>query len=131
MSALRSGEHRFRYKTRIRQPRQADAMLATVEIMRGALASSGDYERFVEVDGIRHCHIISPQTGQPVRGLATVSVVAEQCVVAGSLCTTAMLKGLDGPGWLAELDMPHLWMDEQGNCGGTSTEQNPAIRWQS
>ena len=117
------------WRVGIRHPRRPEAQMATIDIIRGALASSGDYERYIEIDGQQYGHIISPITGWPIRGLATVSVVAEQCVVAGSLCTTAMLKGLDGPDWLSGVDLPHLWMDERGNCGGTSSEQNPAVHW--
>ena len=75
----------------IRHPRERDGVMATIELARGAVASSGDYERFVEVGGRRYGHIISPATGMPVRSLAAVSVVADECVVAGSATTIAML----------------------------------------
>lgn len=102
----------------IRHPRRGDAHIGAVKITRGALASSGDYERFIEVDGVRHSHIFDPATGWPVAGLASVSVIAEKCIVAGSICTIAMLKGAAGAGWLAGIDLPHLWMDGNGKQGG-------------
>jgi thiamine biosynthesis lipoprotein len=88
----------------IRHPRKVNTVLATFELRQGALASSGDYERFIDIDGKRYCHILSPQTGWPVSGLAAVTVVADQCIIAGSMCTIAMLKELAGPSWLAEIN---------------------------
>ncbi len=103
----------------IRHPRRSGAILGNVEIQRGALASSGDYERCIIVDGVRYGHILSPATGWPEPGLASVSVVAESCLVAGSLTTIAMLKGKGGVEWLKTLREPFLWVDEAGTNGGT------------
>lgn len=102
----------------IRHPRKAEAHIASFSIAQGALASSGDYERYVMIDGKRYCHILSPKTGFPVAGLAAVSVVADQCIVAGSACTIAMLKESQGPDWLAELGLPHIWCDDTLHSGG-------------
>jgi thiamine biosynthesis lipoprotein len=103
----------------IQHPRHADAVMATLDLFHGAVASSGDYERFIEIDGRRYCHILSPRTGMPVRGLAAVSVVAEECVVAGSATTIAMLMEDRGPEWLDEFGLPHVFMDRDLRIGGT------------
>ena len=50
--------------------------------------------------------------------LAAVTVAADLCVVAGSAATIAMLKGDDGPRWLAGLGLAHLWIDVDGRAGG-------------
>jgi thiamine biosynthesis lipoprotein len=105
----------------IRHPREPGMLMRTLEIARGALATSGDYERCIEIGGQRYGHILNPKTGWPVRGLCSVSVVADQCLVAGTLSTIAMLKGLDGIGWLNGLGVPHLWMDDQGHSGGSAS----------
>lgn len=104
----------------IRHPRNADSFMATVEVERGAIASSGDYERYIEVEGERYCHIINPLTGWPVRGLSSVSVLAGQCLVAGSVSTIAMLKGAQGMQWLQELGIQHILMDGDGNMEGSA-----------
>lgn len=96
------------WQIRIRHPRIAGAHIARFDIAQGAIASSGDYERFLMIDGERYCHILSPKTGYPTRGIAAVSVVAEQCIVAGSACTIAMLKESAATTWLAELGLPHV-----------------------
>jgi len=99
-------------------PRNPDIAMATIEIERGALATSGDYERFIEIEGKRYCHLLNPKSGWPVRGLSSVSVLADHCLVAGSIASIAMLKGPAGIDWLNELAARHLWMDDQGRQGG-------------
>ena len=54
----------------------------------------------------------------PVQGLAGVSVFAEECIVAGSATTIAMLMEERGPAWLEEVGLPHVWMDQAQRMGG-------------
>jgi thiamine biosynthesis lipoprotein len=102
----------------IKHPRDPDSSIMSVSVDHGALASSGDYERYMMVDGKRYCHILNPVTGWPTHGLAAVSVIADQCLVAGTIATIAMLKGRDGISWLSGLGLKHFFMDEKGVCGG-------------
>ncbi len=102
----------------IRHPRRPGALLCTLALHHGALASSGDYERCIVFEGVRYGHILDPRTGWPVRHLASVSVVADLCVVAGSAATIAMLKQERGPAWLADTGVPSLWVDVNGGIGG-------------
>ena len=102
----------------IKHPRSDAALQGSVELERGALASSGDYERCIVIEGVRYGHILNPHSGWPVRHLAAVSVVADFCVIAGSASTIAMLKEEQGPAWLAALGLRHLWVDVHGNSGG-------------
>jgi thiamine biosynthesis lipoprotein len=103
----------------IRHPRDPRALLRTVELHSGALASSGDYERCIVFEGVRYGHILNPRTGWPVRHLASVSVLNELCVVAGSAATIAMLHEARGPAWLAASGMPSCWVDVHGEAGGS------------
>ena len=107
------------WRVAIAHPRTAGAALRTLALRDGGVATSGDYERCVIVDGVRYGHLLSPHTGWPVRHLASVSVVADLCVVAGSASTIAMLKEEQGPAWLAALGLPHLWVDTGGRVGGS------------
>ncbi len=106
----------------IRHPRMPEALLASVVLSQGGLASSGDYERCIEIAGQRYSHLLDPNTGWPVQGLAAVSVIARQCLVAGTTSTIALLKGLNGIHWLTELGLPHVWIDQSGRKGGSILE---------
>ncbi len=103
----------------IRDPRAPERAMASLPLSHGALATSGDYERYMEIDGVRYCHLLDPKTGWPVSGLAAVSVVAPQCLVAGSATTIAMLKGQRGAAWLDRLGLHHLWVRPDGTRGGS------------
>lgn len=110
------------WRVGIRHPRNRDGVLASLLIREGALASSGDYERSIVVEGVHYGHILNPKTGWPVRRMAAVSVIDDYCVMAGSASTIAMLKEDEGPQWLDELGLPHLWVDVDGHSGGPLLE---------
>lgn len=98
----------------IRNPNQPEQALAQIPMTSGGIASSGDYARCFELDGRRYSHILNPKTGWPISGLAAVSVWAEQCVVAGSIATIAMLKGENaGIQWLHELGVPFISINHE------------------
>jgi FAD:protein FMN transferase len=103
----------------LQHPRAKGEILRTLCLHSGGLATSGDYERCVVVEGVRYGHILNPRSGWPVRHLAAVSVVADFCVVAGSASTIALLKEEAGPAWLAQLGLSHLWVDVTGRTGGS------------
>lgn len=108
------------WRVGIRDPWRAERAAAVLEMTGGGLATSGDYERHIEVDGTRYGHILDPRTGWPVQSLVSASVQAPRCIVAGTAATTALLRGRrDGPEWLAGLGLPHLHIDRDGSIGGT------------
>lgn len=107
------------WKIGIRHHRIVHGIAGTVEMSRGAMATSGDYERCIVIDGRHFGHVLNPRTGWPVDGLAAVSVIADLCMVAGSASTIAMLKERDGAEWLLNLGLPFRWTDVDGNSGGT------------
>lgn len=99
----------------IRHPREEDRPLATIALADGALATSGDYERyFIGPDGERYCHVLNPRTGWPVRAWRSISVVAPLCLAAGSICTIAMLKGENALPFLRRQATDFLAVDAQG-----------------
>ena len=104
----------------IRHPRHDSNAIATVSLPAGGLASSGDYERCIEINGRRFSHILNPATGWPIDGLCAVSVIADQCLVAGSAATIGMLKPRDQAlDWLAHLGLAWLAVDADQQCHGT------------
>ena len=62
-----------------------------------ATATSGSYERFVEIDGVRFSHIVDPRSGHPVRGVAQATAVARTAAEADALSTACFILGLQAP----------------------------------
>ncbi len=60
-----------------------------------AVTTSGNYERFIEINGERFGHIIDPRTGQPVQGMAGVTVAAQNAGKADALSTALFVAGLE------------------------------------
>jgi thiamine biosynthesis lipoprotein len=103
------------WRVGIQDPRRKDVAIATLPVTSGAIATSGDYERYIEVEGVRHCHVLDPRTGRSARGLRSVTVHGSSCLVAGSASTIAMLKGrVAGPEWLRDLGLSHLCVLDGG-----------------
>jgi len=107
----------------IRHPRKQGELMSSIDVFRGAIASSGDYERCIVLNGRRYSHVLNPKTGWPVRGLSSITVITEQCVIAGSVTTIAMLKEHEGKLWLKELGLSYLWMDQQGKMKSSLNNQ--------
>lgn len=104
----------------IRNPVNLSGALASLDLAQGGLATSGDYERLLELEGKRYGHILNPQTGWPVPGLLSVSVLAGQCLVAGSAATIALLKPTtEALPWLEDLGLPWLAVDAELTCHGS------------
>ena len=62
--------------------------IARVKIIDQALATSGDYENYMVIDGKRYSHTINPKTGWPVEHqLASSSIVAADCMTADAFAT--------------------------------------------
>lgn len=89
-------------------------LIASVALARGGLATSGDNERYFELDGQRYCHILNPRTGWPVAHWQSVSVVAASATAAGSLSTIAMLKEAHAVDWLCAQQVQFLAVDFEG-----------------
>jgi thiamine biosynthesis lipoprotein len=61
-----------------------------------AVATSGDYRNYFEIDGKRFSHIIDPDTGKPINhNLVSVSVIAPLSMTADGLSTTLMVMGVE------------------------------------
>jgi thiamine biosynthesis lipoprotein len=80
----------------VQDPRDRSRFRLTIRAREDCgIATSGDYERGFEVDGIRYHHILDATTGHPARGIASATVVAPTAFEAGRLATAAFLLGPD------------------------------------
>lgn len=101
------------WRVGIQHPRELNKAITAIDIYEGAIATSGDYERFMMIDGIRYCHLLNPHTGQSIQPkFASVSIIAQQCIVAGSFTSIAMLRSAsensEESDWIHQQDIPYL-----------------------
>lgn len=82
-----------RWQVGIRHPDRADAVCAVFAVRDAAVATSGAYER--------GAHIVNGNTGRPPHGLRSMTVVADDLILADGTATAAFAMGADGPGWAA------------------------------
>jgi FAD:protein FMN transferase len=102
------------WKVEVQHPRKTTASLAGIQVYGGGLATSGDYERYFELDGKRYCHVLNPLTGWPVTYWQSITVLAPNTTMAGALATIAMLKGESGLAWLASQNVSYLAVQHDG-----------------
>ena len=77
------------------QPGERAAQVA-VTLHDAAVATSGDYRNFFEVDGVRYSHTIDPRTGAPVRhDLVSVTVIHESAAMADAWATALTVLGTE------------------------------------
>ena len=98
----------------IQDPRALDQVVATLPITQGGLATSGDYERYFELNGQRYCHVLNPKTGMPVSYWRSVSVTSPATVVSGCTTTMAMLKEAEGLAFLQATGFDFFAIDHTG-----------------
>ncbi|HEX9626966.1 MAG TPA: FAD:protein FMN transferase [Acidiferrobacterales bacterium] len=92
------------WRVGIRDPRQPERLFGVVEIERGYVVSSGDYERFFIKDGRRYHHILDPRTGYPTEGPRGVTLVSESLDRVNGLSAAIMVLGAERGRALIEAD---------------------------
>ena len=77
----------------IRNPFKRHKIAKILKLKHGAVATSGSYEKYAEIDGVRYSHIINPKTGFPSTGLTSVSIYGPSAEFANALSTSIMVLG--------------------------------------
>jgi thiamine biosynthesis lipoprotein len=85
-----------------------------------SVATSGNYRKFYEEDGVKYSHTINPKTGYPARSnLLSATVLTKECVYADAYATVFMVLGLEKSIELAaempELEVYFIYADESGD----------------
>jgi thiamine biosynthesis lipoprotein len=94
-------------------------MEAIIRLKNRSLATSGNYRRFYMKDGVKYSHTIDPVTGFPVRhNLLSVTVLADECMIADGFATAFMVLGLEKSKEILKnkknLDAYLIFTDENG-----------------
>lgn len=77
----------------VANPFNEEKYMAIIPLKREAIATSGSYEKYVELNGKRYAHIINPSTGYPASGLISVTVLGPSAEKANGLSTSMMVLG--------------------------------------
>jgi len=83
------------WRIAVQSPFDASA-IALLELTDGAVCTSGNYQRFVEIDGKRYSHIMDPRTGRPAEMTPSVTVTAPTAVTADAWATALSVLGRAG-----------------------------------
>jgi len=108
------------WRVGVKHPR-SDGLLGVIAVDGGSVATSGDYQRYVDVDGVRYHHLLDPATGYPARGLASATVWARSALEADALATAVFVLGPDdGLALAGRLEnVEALVVTEDGTVRGT------------
>lgn len=92
------------WRVGVKDPR-GEGLLGILTLTGGSVATSGDYQRFIIVDGVRYHHILDPSTGRPARGVISATVTAPDALDADALATAVFVLGAeDGMRLVEETD---------------------------
>jgi thiamine biosynthesis lipoprotein len=75
-------------------PDSPQEVISTLNVTDMALATSGNYEKFVMIDGKRYSHTINPRTGLPVAGVKSVTIICPNAEIADAMATPVMIMGV-------------------------------------
>lgn len=77
----------------IANPAFKNKAFAHLAVTNQAVVTSGNYEKYVMIDGKRYTHIIDPRTGYPVSGLQSVTIICANAELADALATSVFVLG--------------------------------------
>lgn len=78
----------------IANPDTTNQFISSMNITNTSVATSGNYEKFVVIDGKRYSHTIDPKTGMPVTGIKSVTIICPNAEIADALATPVMIMGI-------------------------------------
>lgn len=83
------------WKVGIADPDNPSRVLFWLPVDNASVATSGNYEQYFEVGGVRYSHNIDPRTGLPVKGIKSVTIVSSSAELSDALATAVTVMGVD------------------------------------
>lgn len=78
----------------IADPDQKSLPFASLKLTEASVATSGNYEKYVVIDGKKYSHTIDPRSGYPVRGIKSVTIICNNAEIADAMATPVMVMGI-------------------------------------
>jgi thiamine biosynthesis lipoprotein len=105
------------YTIGIASPTEINHPFSYLKITDMAGATSGNYEKFIVIDGKKYSHTIDPKTGFPVSGIKSVSIITTSVEVADALATPVMVMGIESGLFMINQmkDIACIIIDEDGS----------------
>jgi thiamine biosynthesis lipoprotein len=75
-------------------PNSKDRIFSYMNVTDMAVATSGNYEKYILIDGKKYSHTINPKTGLPIRGIKSVTIISQNAEVADTMATPVMIMGI-------------------------------------
>jgi FAD:protein FMN transferase len=79
----------------IADPNLKESIFSYIDITDMSVATSGNYEKFIIVDGKKYSHTIDPRTGMPISGIKSVTILSTNAEIADAMTTPVMIMGVD------------------------------------
>lgn len=105
------------WKVAITNPLDKNKVFALLPVVNSAVVTSGNYEKYVNLNGKRYTHIIDPRSGYPASGIISVTVFAPKAELADALATSVFVMGkevgIDRINQLPKIEC--IIIDDKGN----------------
>ena len=75
-------------------PNAVNRIFSYMNITDMAVATSGNYEKFILIDGQKYSHTINPKTGLPIRGIKSVTIITTNAEIADAMATPVTIMGI-------------------------------------
>lgn len=95
MYALGSPPGETAWEVGVRDPRDREGIVEILRLKNRAVATSGNYEKFVQIGPDKYSHIMDPRTGVPVSGILSVTVTADTALETDALSTAFFVMGYE------------------------------------
>lgn len=121
----RRSDRAWRIAVRHPRPSATQQLLAAIEVGDEAVFTSGDYERWFAHEDTRYHHILDPETGQPARGLRSVTVVTDSGIDADAASTALFVAGTQWRAMAERLGLDNVMvMYDDGTLGMTEVARD-------
>jgi thiamine biosynthesis lipoprotein len=109
-------KNKTQWRIGLDDPKKEGGLLLVLKLTSQGVATSGDYRRFVTIDGEQHSHIYNPEKGQSAKEFSSVSVIAASAMEADALATAVSVMGKEkGLALIKKIDGVEAMVISSGN----------------